>query len=97
MPAVQSLYADELEAAGINVVGVSQFNTTEADTSAFVAGNGLSFPNIYDEQALLASAYGVSGVPSYAFLDRDGFIAHTSSGARGVLLIQSLLNELQDE
>lgn len=97
MPEVQKLYSQELESAGINIVGVSQFNTTEPETVAFVERFGLSFPNIYDQQAQLASTYGVNGVPSYVFLDKQGRIAHTSSGARGVLIIKTLLNTLDDE
>ena len=97
MPVVATLYAEELEAAGINVVGVSQFNTTEAETVAFVEHYGLSFPNIYDEQANLANLYQVQAVPTYVFLDKEGRIAHTSAGARGVALIQSALNGLQAE
>ena len=81
----------------MHVIGVSQFNTTEADTVAFVERNELTFPNIYDPDAAVAVAYGVRGVPSYVFLDKAGRVARTSSGARGVQLIESVLNELQAE
>ena len=97
MPAVESLYREELQAAGVHIVGVSQFNTTEAETVAFVERNGLTFPNVYDESAQLATAYGISGVPTYVFLDKEGRIAHRSAGARGVALIQSRLNDLLAE
>ena len=97
MPAVDALYRDELQAAGIEVIGVSQFNTTEAETIAFVARNELTFPNIYDANAALAEVYGVRGVPTYVFLDKEGRIAHRSAGARGVALIQSRLNDLLAE
>ena len=97
MPAVESLYREELQAAGVHIVGVSQFNTTEAETVAFVERNGLTFPNVYDESAQLATAYGISGVPTYVFLDKEGRIAHRSAGARGVALIQSWLNDLLAE
>ncbi len=97
MPAVDALYREELQAAGVHIVGVSQFNTTEAETVAFVERNGLTFPNVYDESAQLATAYGISGVPTYVFLDKEGRIAHRSAGARGVALIQSWLNDLLAE
>ena len=45
----------------------------------------------------LATAYGISGVPTYVFLDKEGRIAHRSAGARGVALIQSWLNDLLAE
>lgn len=97
MPAVASLYRDELHDAGIDVIGVSQFNTTEVATREFVERNELTFPNLYDPEAAVASAYGIRGVPSYVFLDKDGRIARTSSGARGVELIQNILDELSVE
>jgi cytochrome c-type biogenesis protein len=97
LPAVASLYREKLDAAGIDVVGVSQFNTTEAATIEFVDRNQLTFPNVYDERAKLAGAYDIRGVPSYVFIDKQGRIARISAGARGVDLIESLLNDLLAE
>ena len=81
----------------MNVIGVSQFNTSRADTVEFVERNQLTFPNFYDPDAAVATAYNIRGVPSYVFLDKEGRIAHRSSGARGVQLIESVLNELAAE
>ena len=92
-----SLYRDKLDAAGIDVIGVSQFNTTEAATVEFVERNRLTFPNVYDEHARLAGAYDIRGVPSYVFIDKQGRIARVSAGARGVDLIESVLNDLLAE
>ena len=97
MPAVASLYREKLDAAGIDVIGVSQFNTSEAATVEFVERNQLTFPNVYDEQAELAGAFGINGVPSYVFIDKQGRIAHVSAGARGVDLIESWLDQLSAE
>lgn len=94
MPAVGSLYREKLDAAGIDVIGISQFNTTEAATIEFVERHGLTFPNVFDRQAQLAGAYGIQGVPSYVFIDKQGRIAHVSAGARGVGLIDSWLDQL---
>ena len=97
MPAVAALHREELQAAGVRIIGVSQFNTSEAETVAFVERHELTFPNIYDGQATLAVAYGVSGVPAYVFLDKEGRIAHRSTGARGVALIETVLKGLLAE
>ena len=97
MPVVAERYREKFEAAGIDIIGVSQFRTTEADTIAFVEQYALTFPNLYDPDARIASAYGIGGVPSYVFLDKQGRIAHRSAGARGVQLIESWLDDLSAE
>ena len=79
------------------MIGVSQFRTTEAATIAFVEEHQLTFPNFYDPDAAVATAYDINGVPSYIFLDKDGRIAHRSQGARGVDLIEAVLTQLQAE
>lgn len=91
------MYREELRDAGVNIIGVSQFNTTRTDTIAFVERNELTFPNFHDPDAAVATAYQIRGVPSYVFLDKEGRIAYLSSGARGVQLIESVLNELAAE
>ncbi len=97
MPVVASLYREKLDDAGIDVIGVSQFNTTEAATVEFIERHQLNFPNVYDGQAQLASAYGIQGVPSYVFIDKQGRIGHVSAGARGIGLIESWLEQLSAE
>ena len=97
MPAVAARYREEWRAAGVNIIGVSQFNTSEAATAGFVAQHGLTFPNVYDGAAALARAYGIEGVPSYVFLDKDGRIARRSAGARGTGLIADTLARLLAE
>jgi len=97
LPAVASLYRDDLLDAGVDVIGVSQFNTTEVATREFVELHELTFPNFYDPDGAVATAYGIRGVPSYVFIDKEGRIARTSSGARGVELIEAILGELSVE
>ena len=88
MPTVATLYREPLSASGVTVIGISQFKTNEANSIAFIKQGNLSFLNVYDEDAQIAQAYTVRGVPTYVFIDRDGHIAATSSSARGVGLIE---------
>ena len=82
---------------GVKVVGVTQFNTTVPEAQAFIDEHALSFPNIFDEDADIADAYGVQGVPHYVYVDRQGRIAHETSGARGVQLIDAVLSQIAAE
>lgn len=97
MPAVAKIYRESLSASGVTVIGISQFKTTEANSIAFIERGNLSFPNVYDKDAQIAQAYRVHGVPAYVFIDRDGHIASTSAGARGVGLIEDRLLDLLRE
>ena len=94
MPAVEEFYRDELKEAGTKVIGITQFRTTEEEALKFVEENELSFPTIYDGRAEVAARYGVDGVPTYVFIDRDGNVAAASSGARGIPALREILNNI---
>ena len=86
----QTTYRD----AGVDVLGIAQFNTTEHEVVQFANDNGLSFPNVYDGEAALANAYGIDGVPAYVFLDDDGTEYTRWVGASGTEKIASTLDHL---
>ena len=83
---------ERLRAAGVDVVGVSQFKTTLADSVEFQESSGLGFPSGYDPDSLVAQAYGVQGVPTYVMLNADGLVVGRSSGARGMDALQELID-----
>ncbi len=97
MPAVENLYKTFLKENNIQVIGISQFDTTEVDSIRFVNKYNLTFPNIYDPNSLVADLYNIDGVPSYVFIDKTGHIESRSSGAYGVELIRSRLHNLVNE
>ena len=78
-------------------MGVTQFNTTKGDAEQFVSEHGLTFNNIFDEEAGIARRYDVQGVPHYVYIDRQGRIARETGGARGVQVINSILEQLVAE
>ena len=94
MPAVQQLYERKLREQGVRIVGVTQFNTTPDQAERFVAEHGLTFPNIYDQEAGIARKYDVQGVPHYVYIDRHGRIARETAGARGVQVIDAIMAQL---
>ena len=97
MPALQELYQQKLKDLGVEIVGVTQFNTTKGDAEQFVSEHGLTFNNIFDEEAGIARRYDVQGVPHYVYIDRQGRIARQTAGARGVQVINSILEQLVAE
>ena len=97
MPAVQALYERKLQDLGIQVVGVTQFDTTLDQAQGFIDDSSLTFENIFDGEAGIARDYSVPGVPYYVYLDREGRIAGRTAGARGTQVIESLLDELAAE
>ena len=78
-------------------MGITQFNTTKGDAERFVSEHGLTFNNIFDEEAGIARKYDVQRVPHYVYIDRQGRIARQTAGARGIAVIESILQALLNE
>ena len=97
MPALQGLYQQKLQDLGVEIVGITQFNTTKGEAERFVSEHGLTFNNIFDEEEGIARKYNVQGVPHYVYIDRQGRIARQTAGARGVQVINSILEQLVSE
>ena len=97
MPAVQALYERKLQDLGVQIVGVTQFDTTLGHAQGFIDNGGLTFENIFDPEAGIAVDYNVPGVPYYVYLDREGRIAGRTAGARGTQVIEVLLDDLDAE
>ncbi len=82
---------------GVDIVGVA-FSAPEPEVRALIDKESLSFPIAYDAAGQLATAYGVSGVPFYIFIDKAGGIAHTIPGAPAdVNTVKDLLQDLKAE
>ena len=59
----------------------------------------LNFPILLDEDGVVASYYGVRGIPATYFIDREGYLYAAAMGARdwtgkdSLLLIEHLLTQ----
>lgn len=95
MPVLQQLYAENLLEDGVDLIGVT-IRTTPDQARQFNERLDIDFPSIYDE-GVVATDYGIGGVPSYVFLDREGRVAFHSAGARGMEPIKHYLSRLADE
>ncbi len=97
MPAVQDFYSEEFQDAGILVLGIA-ISAPESDIQDFVDQAALTFPMTYDPYGELATAYGVTGVPNYFFLDKEGRVADAIRGAPNDMeRIRTRMNRLRDE
>lgn len=68
------------KADGIIILGVS-YQDKPADSLAFLKQYGITYPIGSDAQdGAIAIAYGVSGVPETAFIDRSGVVAQKVGG-----------------
>jgi len=54
---------------------------SEADVRSFLEEEGYEFPVMLDPMGGVASAYGVTAVPTAVFIDADGRVAGTKVGA----------------
>ena len=59
---------------------MTQFNTSPKQAQEFEEQHKITFPSIFDEQALIATKYGVTGVPHYVYIDKEGRVAKYTSG-----------------
>lgn len=97
MPLLEQLQA-KYEPLGFTLVGVN----VEPDSAAaakWLANVPVSFPILFDTENSVAERFGVEGMPSSVFVDREGRVRHVHRGyrpgdeARYADLIRSLVKE----
>ena len=76
-PALEAIHGEYAE-RGVTIIGVA-VQDTEAKAREFVAKHGLTFPTGLDEGPI-KEAYGVFGVPTTFFIDKEGLIRYTHAG-----------------
>jgi cytochrome c biogenesis protein CcmG/thiol:disulfide interchange protein DsbE len=65
--------------AGVVLVGID-FQDTQADALAYLAGSGATWPAVEDPGSRTALAYGVYGIPETFFIGPDGRIVARHTG-----------------
>jgi cytochrome c biogenesis protein CcmG, thiol:disulfide interchange protein DsbE len=78
---------------GIEVLAVNA-GQDRATASAFVAKLGISYPALLDEDAAIAKRYGVTGLPTTYFIDRQGKIAAKQIGEMTAAAFEQQVTEL---
>ena len=90
-PALEAVSRDYAE-RGVTVLGVA-VQDTETKAREFVEKHGLTFPTGLDEGEI-KEAYGVFGIPTTFFIDREGFIQYTHAGIMTEDLLRHELEKL---
>lgn len=63
---------------------VVALNDSESDVRAFMKKKGLQLPVLLDGPGDIATAYGISAVPTAVFIDSQGNIGNTKIGGATV-------------
>jgi cytochrome c biogenesis protein CcmG/thiol:disulfide interchange protein DsbE len=79
---------------GLRVVGVDVSDDDPIAASGYAAQKGLSYPIVVDETGLTQREYGVSKLPSLIIIDREGRIAHRTSGFVDEASLERLLKDV---
>jgi peroxiredoxin len=78
---------------GIEVLAVNA-GQDSATATAFVGKLGISYPALLDEDAKIAKRYGVTGLPTTYFIDRQGKIAGKQVGEMTAGAFEQQVTEL---
>ncbi len=71
-PGLQELH-EEFRDQGLVILGIN--NETEQKARSYMKENGYTFPTLMDPDDAVAAKYGVSAIPYYFVIDREGVIS----------------------
>jgi peroxiredoxin len=78
MPLLEQIHA-KYEPLGFTLLGVN-VETDSAAATAWLKGMPVTFPILFDTQNAVAEQFGVMGMPSSVFVDREGRVRHVHRG-----------------
>lgn len=89
-------YGDQVEFLMVNLT--DGYRETVSGASQFVADGGYSFPVYYDTSNSAGIAYSISAIPVTAFIDADGALVRTFTGAISeTILTNSIVRMIGDD
>jgi len=92
MPTLEKI-VHEYQPNGVVFLGIA-VDDTEAKMKDFVARYGVSFPVGLDKSATIQKSFGLYGIPTTYFIDKNGVINYFHSGVVTEELLQHELNKL---
>lgn len=96
MPAIQATY-EAHKAEGFVVLGINMtYQDNRKNAEAFAEEYGITFPILLDETGEVTESYGVLGVPTSVFINRDRVIVNTYIGAMTEQQLDTFIQELMN-
>ena len=92
MPVLEKV-VNEYEPKGVIFLGVA-VDDTEIKMKDFVAKYGVTFPVGLDKTAAIQKSFGIYGIPTTYFIDKQGVINYSHSGSVTEELLQHELDKL---
>ena len=92
MPAIEKIVG-EYKAKGIVFLAIST-DDTEVNAKDFVKKYGVTFPVGLDKTTSIQKSFGLYGIPTTYFIDKQGIVSYFHSGAVTEELLQNELDKL---
>ena len=92
MPAIEKI-VQEYQPKGVVFLGIST-DDTEANAKDFVKKYGITFPVGVDKTTSIQKSYGLYGIPTTYFIDKQGIVNYFHSGAVTEELLHHELDKL---
>lgn len=74
MPVFEKLYQEMGEDVTFLMVNMTGGRETEENARAFIEEQGYTFPVYFDLEQDAAYTYGITGIPTTLFIDKDGYL-----------------------
>lgn len=91
IPLLQDAF-DKHQSDGLKLIAITDEDKSVVEP--FVQNQGMTFPIMFDKSGRASNKYGIQGIPTTFFLDRDGVIIARHVGALGPNVLQSYLDDL---
>ena len=96
MPNFNEVYAENKDDIQFLMVALVDGNKeTESTATQFIEDKGYSFPIFFDSQTSTAINYSVSSIPTSVFIDKDGYVVDTHTGALSKSMLEAKIDEIR--
>ena len=96
MPNFDEVFAENQDDIQFLMVSLVDGNKeTQATATQFVEDKGYSFPIFFDKNSTSAINYSVSSIPTSIFIDKDGYVVDTHTGALSKSMLEAKIEEIR--